>query len=281
MQATISLDEELRYRLTVNQLFLDNHPTKAIEDMLCFAWFGYSGQLFRHAWYLQYLQQRQNATEHRQQALIAARNAFGYVDGYNYYDALINLFNHAMYSSDANEITNVAMVLKKSQQPDTRQHLYFFLPFYRPLAALLLRESLDLGPFSAALDKAAVRKNTYYPAGTKAALEAIAEGNSMAAAEAVDEILAYHAKKAAKPGSFVYNSINGFICHTATLLCITALWRGLELKPLLTKHRDTLKLMPQDLPHRTELSPKCRFLLPVDYIPDELLAPWQQQRLST
>lgn len=114
-----------------------------------------------------------------------------------------------------------------------------------------------------------------------AALQAIAAGDALSAAAALDEILIYHAKKAAKAGSFVYNAPVGFVCRTATLLCITALWRGLELKPLLTKHRDTLKLMPQDLPHRTELSPKCRFILPVDYIPDELLAPWQQQRLAT
>jgi|GEM_PF-3122950 len=281
MQTTISLEAELQYRLNSCQLSLANNPATAIPQMRHFAWFGHSNILLNHCWYLQQLQQPEQATEARRQAYMAACHAFGYVEEYEYYRALLNCFQHALFSGNAAAADEWATLLQKSLQPDQYHCTLYFLPFFRPLATIWLGNTLDLSPYRTSLDKIASTKATYYPSGTMAALQAIAADDAPAAAAALDEILIYHAKKAAKAGSFIYNAPVGFVCRTATLLCITALWRGLALKQLLTKHRDTLKLMPQDLPHRTELSPKCRFILPVDYIPDELLAPWQQQRLVT
>ncbi len=281
MQTTISLQDELQCRLKSSLFFLDIDPTAAIPEMLSWSWLSTSNQLFYHSWLLQQLQQPEQANDTRQQAQVAAGHAFGYANTYEYYDALMNCFKHALFSGNAKAATEWAVVLQKSQQPNQREHYYYYLPFYRLLTSLWLGQPVDFAVYQKAMDKVGALKSSRYPTGTMAVLQAIAASDAQAAASALDEILVYHAKKAAKPGSFVYNDIQGFVYHTATLLCITALWRGLELKLLLTKHRDTLKLMPYDLPHRTELSPKCRFLLPVDYITDELLAPWQQQRLGT
>jgi hypothetical protein len=281
MQNSILLETELNYRLGYSQLALDSHPESAIPRMRSIAWHGRSDVLFKHAWLLKQLQQPEQALAARQQTLAAAAHAFGYADTDEYYTRLMNCFKHALLSGNAQAASEWAVVLQKSQQPNPNEYYNYYLPFYRLLTSLWLGLPVDFALYQKAMDKVAALKSSHYPTGTVAVMKAIAASDTPAAALAIDEILVYHAKKAAKPSSFVYNDIGGFVYNTATLLCITALWRGLALKPLLTKHRDTLKLMPQDLPHRTELSPKCRFLLPVDYIPDELLAPWQQQRLVT
>jgi len=281
MQTTISLQEELQCRLKSSLFFLDIDPAAAIPEMLSWSWLRHSSLLFYHSWLLQQLQQPEQAIEARQQASVAAGHAFGYANAYDYYPRLMNCFKHALFSGNTQAASEWAVLLQKSQQSDPQNCVYYYLPFYRLLTCIWLDKPVDFALYQKAMDKVAAIKSSRYPIGTMDVLQAIAANDAPAAAAALDEILVYHAKKAAKPGSFVYNDIEGFVYNTATLLCITALWRGLALKPLLTKHRDTLKLMPQDLPHRTELSPKCRFILPVDYIPDELLAPWQQQRLGT
>lgn len=281
MQTTILLETELNYRLNNSKQLLTIDPQNAVDYRRNFAWFGHSNQLFRLSWLLERLQDVEAATATRSQTLTAAGNAFGYANTYEYYDSLMNCFKHALFSGNAKAASEWAVVLQKSQQPNPNEYYYYYLPFYRLLTSLWLGQPVDFALYQKAMDKVAALKSSHYPKGTVAIMQAITAGDAPTAAAAMDEILEYHAKKAAKPGSFVYNDIEGFVYTTATLLCITALWRGLALKPLLTKHRDTLKLMPQDLPHRTELSPKCRFILPVDYIPDELLAPWQQQRLAS
>ncbi|WP_102794600.1 hypothetical protein [Bowmanella denitrificans] len=274
MQTTISLSEEFNYRLYCTEYMLKIDPDQALDDAKFFVWMRISGLLLDSSCTLTILQRDQEATQRRQQGLQAAKTAMGYANDREYYDGLINCLCHAMLAGNQQEASSWAEIILKSNQPDLLENDFFYLPFYKLLSALWLDRAVAWTGHLTAISKMQQRKKTYFPPGTTDALQAIERGDAAAAATAIDLILVWHSQKARKVGSFIHNGSTGFICDTATLLCITALWRGLSLKPLLKQCQDNLKLMPQDLIHRPELSPKCRFVLPVDYVPDYLLAPW-------
>ncbi|OBP16177.1 hypothetical protein A5320_01800 [Rheinheimera sp. SA_1] len=279
MQNTISIKDEFHYRLKCAELYLELDPATAVPDARFFAWMRISSLLLDSSYLLNTLQREAEAEQQRQQALHAARNAAGFASEIEYYTGLLNCFTHALLAGDAAEASSLADVISKSTQPVIIENYLFYVPFYRALAALWLGQPIAWSTLQAPLEKIQQYKKTYYPVGTVAALQAIEHGDCNAAAIAMDEILQWHYQKARKVGSYLYNGNEGFICQSVTLLLICALWRGLSIKPLLQHHQQQLKLMPHDLMHRPELAPSCRFVLPVDFVPDYLLSAWQQQRL--
>jgi hypothetical protein len=280
MQTKISMQDEMQYRLASIEQTLKFDPNQAVADSKFFAWICDSNLLLDRSYLLNTLQQSAEAAQQRHQALQSARMATGYANELEYYTGLLNCFTHALLSGNAAEASSWAEVISKSTQPVIIENYLFYVPFYRALAALWLGQPIAWSTLQAPLEKIQLYKKTYYPAGTVAALQAIEQGDCNAAATAMDQMLQWHYKKAGKVSSFIYNGFTGFICQSVTLLLICALWRGLSIKPLLQHHQQQLKLMPHDLMHRPELAPSCRFVLPVDFVPDYLLSAWQQQRLA-
>jgi hypothetical protein len=280
MQTKISMQDEMQYRLACSIQTLTIDPHQAVAESKFFAWMGNSNLRLNNSYLLNTLQRSAEAAEQRQHALQSARMATGYANEREYYDGMLNCFKHALLSGNAAETSSWANVICKSNQPVLRECYYYYVPFYRALAALWLGQPIAWSTLQAPLEKIQQYKKTYYPVGTVAALQAIEQGDCNAAAAAMDQMLQWHYQKAGKVGSFIYNGFTGFICQSVTLLLICALWRGLSIKPLLQHHQQQLKLMPQDLIHRPELAPSCRFVLPVDFVPDFLLSAWQQQRLA-
>ncbi|RVU33153.1 hypothetical protein EOE67_18115 [Rheinheimera riviphila] len=276
MQNTISIQDEFSYRLKCAELYLDYDPATAVPDARFFAWMSDSNLRLNKSYLLNILQRPAEAGQQRQQAFPAARMAVGYANELEYYPGLLNCFKHALLSGNAAEASSWADVISKSTQPVIIENYLFYVPFYRALAALWLGQPIAWSTLQAPLEKIQLYKKTYYPAGTVAALQAIEQGDCNAAAIAMDEILQWHYQKARKVGSYLYNGHEGFICQSVTLLLICALWRGLSIKPLLQHNQQQLKLMPHDLMHRPELAPGCRFVLPVDFVPDYLLSAWQK-----
>ncbi|OBP16178.1 hypothetical protein A5320_01805 [Rheinheimera sp. SA_1] len=280
MQTKISMQDEMQYRLASIEQTLKFDPNQAVADAKFFAWMSDSNLLLARSYLLDTLQRSAEAAQQRQQALQSARMATGYTNEREYYKGLLNCFKHALLSGNAAEASSWANVICKSNQPVLTECYRYYLPFYRALAALWLGHPIPWSTLQAPLEKMQRYKQTYYPIGTVASLQAIEQGDCNAAATAMDQMLQWHYKKAGKVGSFIYNDFSGFICQSVTLLLICALWRGLSIKPLLQHNQQQLKLMPQDLMHRPELAPSCRFVLPVDFVPDYLLSAWQQQRLA-
>lgn len=280
MHKSISVEDEFHYRLKCAELYLDYDPATAVPDARFFAWMSDSNLRLNKSYLLNILQRPAEAEQQRQQAFLSARMATGYANDMEYYTGLFNCYKHALLSGNATEASSWAEVISKSSQPVIMESYLFYVPFYRALAALWLGQPIAWQTLQAPLEKIQQYKKTYYPVGTVAALQAIEQGDCNAAATALDEMLQWHYQKARKVGSYLYNGNEGFICQSVTLLSICALWRGLAIKPLLQHHQQQLKLMPQDLMHRPELAPSCRFILPVDFVPDYLLSAWQQRRLA-
>ena len=145
---------------------------------------------------------------------------------------------------------------------------------YVVLANLWLLNEADVSASLPSLEKIEKKKNEkYIKSGFVNTVTGVLERNTSLVIDGIHTMLEGH-KYEAKYLKYALDH-NHFMCEPATVLCILALRYDMDIKGAMEDTTAVLKTKMQEPLDRPEVPEKTKFEVPVDLIPDYILAKWK------
>jgi tetratricopeptide (TPR) repeat protein len=266
---------EFEHRLDINMRMRSAFdPTRSIPERKAWAHSALAGSYFDKGVTLQLLGNIDEAEEAFTQVIPEAKNAIA-CDFYENEDyRQYALFFYALLLCDKAQADESAVIISKLGASQSR--LNAPSEVYLALANLWLEKTDTVQMLLPEIKRIEEKKNEkYIKAGFTTVLSGLLEGKMSDAIKGMNELIDGH-KHEAKYMKIALQHPN-FICQQATVLCVLALKLGLDLKSEVQGINIVLKTKMEAPMERPEIPEKTKFEVPVDLIPEWILAPWRKK----
>lgn len=260
---------EIRYRLDSLEGYINLKPENAIDEKKDFAYRWYAGALHSKGFYLHMLGYQEESEKVFNQVIPCTRKALNYCNHHIRESETQNLlFERALLFGSPEQAIESAKIISSMGITEALLSHYYLI-----LANLFIENISEVEKLLPELQKLENKKYlTQIKLGTVRAVEALCARDINEFGAALSGVIDKHIHQIRYLREAM--SLENLVSFPSVLLCIIALKFDIEAKPLVSNSIYSAKTRPLDALHRSDVSPKQRFLLPLDLIPGLYLDRW-------